>query len=112
MKKQKRKKREKSQKNLKIKKSQKDQKVQNKRNIFDYLGLPSDVVISDPKIIMTDDYLLQFFNHRGIIDITDTEIKINAKKCIYKIKGTGLFIAGMTDDEIEISGKIISVERE
>lgn len=112
MKKQKRKKREKSQKNLKIKKSQKDQKVQNKRNIFDYLGLPSDVVISDPKIVMTDDYLLQFFNHRGIIDINDTEIKINAKKCIYKIKGTGLFIAGMTDDEIEISGKIISVERE
>lgn len=83
-----------------------------KKDIFDCIGLPSDVVISDPKIIMTDDYFLEFYNHKGIIDISETQIKINSKKCIYIIKGAELFILGMTDDEIDISGKIISIERE
>lgn len=86
--------------------------IKNKKNIYDYIGLPSDVVFNEAKIVMTGDYLIEFYNHKGIIDISDTMVKINSKKAIYTINGIGLFICGMTDDEIEISGKIISIERE
>ena len=86
--------------------------IKNKKSVYDYIGLPSDVISNDAKIVMTGDYLIEFFNHKGIIDISDTQIKINSKKAIYSIKGAGLFICGMTDDEIEISGRIFSIERE
>ena len=84
----------------------------NKKTVYDYIGLPSDVISNEPKIIITGDYLVEFYNHKGIIDISDTRIKINTKKAIYSVVGIELFICGMTDDEIEISGKIISIERE
>ena len=84
----------------------------NKKNIYEYLGLPSEVILSEAKIVFTGDYLVEFYNHKGIIDISNTHIKINSKKAIYTIFGTDLFICGMTDDEIEISGKIFSIERE
>ena len=86
--------------------------IRNKKSVYDFLALPSDVISNEAKIVMTGDYLLQFYNHKGIIDISDTQIKINSKKAIYNINGVGLFICGMTDEEIEISGKIFSIERE
>ena len=74
------------------------------------MGLPSEVLLGEPKIVMTGDCALEFYNHKGIIDISETQIKINTKRAIYLIKGINLFVAGMTDDEIEISGKIMGVE--
>lgn len=90
----------------------KRENARNKKSVYDYLGLPSDVVSNEAKIVLSGDYLLEFYNHKGIIDISDTQIKINSKETIYTVNGVGLFICGMTDDEIEISGKILSIERE
>ena len=84
----------------------------NKKSVYDYLGIPSDVISNEAKIVLIGDYLIEFYNHKGIIDISDNQIKINSKKAIYTINGANLFICGITDDEIEVSGKIFNIERE
>lgn len=84
----------------------------NKKDIYEFIGIPSDVISNEPKIVVVGDYLIDFYNHRGIIDLTETQIKINTKKAIYDINGVDLFICEMTDDKITIAGKVISITRE
>jgi sporulation protein YqfC len=85
--------------------------IKHKRSIYEMLGITGEILANEPKIIITGDYLVEIFNHRGIVDITDTVVKINTKKTIYKITGINLEIKAVTDDELAISGTIISVER-
>lgn len=96
----------------KYKSSPQKSEPSNKKSVYDVIGISSDVLLGEAKIVVYGDYLIEFYNHKGIIDITDTQIKINTKKAIYKITGADLFICGVTDDEIDISGKLLSVERE
>lgn len=83
-----------------------------RKNMYDIIGLSPEVIANEPKIVLTGDFFISFYNHKGIVDITDTKIRINTKKAIYIITGAELFISAMTDDEISVSGKIISLERE
>jgi sporulation protein YqfC len=85
--------------------------VKQKKSIYELLGVTGEILASEPKIIITGDYLIEIFNHKGIVDITDTVVKINTKKTIYKITGLNLEIKNVTDDELAIGGTIISVER-
>lgn len=82
-----------------------------KKSLYELIGVTGEILANEPKIVITGDYLIEIFNHKGIVDITDTIVKINTKKTIYKITGVSLEIKNVTDDELAIAGTIISVER-
>ena len=82
-----------------------------KRNIYDIIGISGEILANEPKIVVTGDYLIEIYNHKGIVDFSDTVININTKKCIYKIIGLNMEIRSISDDEVSISGTMIAVER-
>ena len=86
-------------------------KKETERTIYDIIGISGEILAGEPKIVITGDYLIEIYNHKGIVDFSDTYINVNTKKCIYKISGSSLEIRSISDDEVSVSGTMISVER-
>ena len=82
------------------------------KSIYEILGVSPDILSDEVKIVIVGDYLIEFHNHNGIIDITDNYIKINTKRNIYTVKGENLVISSMSDEQLDIKGKIITLESE
>lgn len=83
-----------------------------KKNVAQALELPPEYVQSSIKLTLYDFSRLQILNYKSIIEYTEERIRINTKDKIIKITGEGLNIDNITDDEIGISGKILSFEFE
>ncbi len=81
------------------------------KSIYSLLGISPEVLSAEPKIVITGDYLIEIYNHKGIVDLSEEQIQVNTRKFIYKIKGANLMIATVTDDELVVSGSMISVEK-
>ena len=82
-----------------------------RRNVYDMLGISGDILNGEPKIVITGDYLIEIYNHKGIVDLSEEQIQVNTRNYIYKILGKNLMIATVTDDELVVSGCMISVEK-
>ena len=85
--------------------------TQGVRTIYDIIGISGEILANEPKIVVTGDYLVEIYNHKGIVDFSDTVINVNTKKCIYKIIGINMEIRSISDDEVSISGTMIAIER-
>lgn len=94
----------------KIKRNRRDPVYQ--KSIYDILGVSPDVLSDEVKIVVIGDYLIEFHNHNGIIDIADNYIKVNTKRNIYTVKGENLVICSMSDEHLDIKGKITALESE
>lgn len=81
------------------------------KNIYDIVGISGEILNREPKIIITGDYLIEIYNHKGIVNLTETEIQINTRKFIYRIRGLNLMIATVTDDELVVTGTMLSMEK-
>lgn len=81
------------------------------KSISQLLGISAEVLSGEPKIVITGDYLIEIYNHKGIVDLSEEQIQVNTRKCIYKIKGINLMITTVTDEELVVSGSMISVEK-
>ena len=81
------------------------------KTIYDIIGISGEILANEPKIVVTGDYLVEIFNHKGIVDFSDTVINVNTKKCIYRIMGVNMEIRSISDDEVSISGTMIAIER-
>ena len=46
----------------------------------------------------------------GIINYTQSEIKLNLGKCLLKFTGEGLFMRSMSENSAHVSGRIFSME--
>ena len=76
------------------------------KNIYEIIGVSPDILSDEVKIVIIGDYLIEFHNHNGIIDIADKYIKVNTKRNIYTVKGENLIISSMSDEQLDIKGKI------
>ena len=86
-------------------------KKEQKRTIYDIVGISGEILANEPKIVVTGDYLIEIYNHKGIVDFSDTVINVNTKKYIYKIMGINMEIRSISDDELSISGTMLAIER-
>ena len=81
------------------------------KNLYSMLGISGEILNAEPKIVITGDYLIEIYNHKGIVDLSEEQIQVNTRNYIYKILGKHLMIAMVTDDELVVSGSMISVEK-
>ncbi len=90
-----------------------DEKLQKyEKNIYDILGVDADIISNEVKIVVLGDFLVEIHNHNGVIDMDDSCIKVNTKKNIYSVVGENLKICLMTDEKLDIRGKIKSLVSE
>lgn len=81
-----------------------------RETISDALELPKDTFLNLPRIILTGSREVYIENYKGIIEYTDTLMRLNTGARLLKITGTGLGIVSIGADDITVGGEISSVE--
>lgn len=81
-------------------------------NIAQKLGLPIDVVLDIPKIMITGDEEITIENHKGIVTFGEEEIKLRSNSGTISLKGRGLEILFIGGSTIILGGKFKGVNYE
>lgn len=81
-----------------------------KYRMTDAAKMPKDVMLGVPIVTLTGRFEVNVENYRGIIEYTDTLIRIKSKNGQIKITGKKLQIAYYTNDEMKITGHVDKVE--
>lgn len=81
------------------------------KNLAQRLGISPEILLGEPKITVTGDFMVEIVNHKGIISLSDDQIEVNTRKYIYKIRGSSLVITALTDEELSISGNVKAIEK-
>lgn len=72
--------------------------------IADTMSMPKDVVMDLPKISICGDREIFVENHKGLVEYTDTEIRLKMRDGMIHIKGSRLRIIVMEYDRMVING--------
>ncbi len=78
--------------------------------LTEVLDLPKDIVLNLPRLIFTGNRELFIENYRGIVEYSDTVIRLNTSECMIKITGGALGIKSIAAEEITLQGKIKTLE--
>ncbi len=81
-----------------------------KYNISEVLELPIDIIMDLPKLTLIGNIQVSILNHKGIVEYTETSIRVNTKSGIFKITGESLEIKTILSEEIIIIGLISNIE--
>lgn len=74
------------------------------------IDLPKDVVLGSSVLTVLGSNEICIENHRGIIEYTDTLIRVQTKEKQIKIQGKRLQIEYYTNDEMKIKGYVHSID--
>lgn len=88
----------------------KEMKHSLKYKVAELTEAPKDVVMGLPVLTVTGQVELCLENYRGILEYTDTVIRIQTKSGQIKVSGKKLQVAYYTNDEMKVNGCIDSVE--
>lgn len=80
-----------------------------KDRFINTLGLPSEVLLKLPLIMMVGGKSLLLENHCGILEYSRERIKVRLEKGEMTLTGKELLIESISDEEIQIKGEILSV---
>ena len=78
----------------------------------DVWGVPKDVIMNIPRLTISGDKEIYIENHKGILEYTDTEIRISTTMGIVRVCGKNLVIDRIRLEDIVISGCFSRVEYE
>lgn len=72
--------------------------------------IPKDVFVGAPIISVTGPYEAIIENHTGILEYTDTNLKIKSRICKILITGNNLKIEYYNNDDIKVKGIINDIK--
>ena len=81
-----------------------------REKLSDMLDMPKDVVQDLAKITMIGERDLTVENYKGILEYSDTIIRLKTNGRGIKITGENLGIRTITDEDIEVYGRINTLE--
>ncbi len=73
------------------------------------LDLPKEVALDLSRIIITAENEIYVENYKNVIEYTDTLTRLKTSGRALEIRGRGLSIRAINDDDIHITGQIDSV---
>lgn len=80
--------------------------------VSEKLSLPPETIADIPLVQMHGKRRVSVENHRGILEYTDSTVKVSVKRGSLSVIGSGLSILRMTRRCVEISGTIRALEWE
>lgn len=81
-----------------------------KERIVSAANMPKDVMLGASVLTILGNFEVCIENYRGILEYTDTLIRVQTKGKQIRLSGTQLQIEYYTNDEMKITGKISSLE--
>ena len=79
------------------------------KKIAKTLDIPEDILFNSPRMIMTSNNDLRIENYKSILEYETEKITLMTKEFIIEICGKDLNITIITDEEISITGVILSL---
>jgi len=80
-----------------------------KEKLAEATAIPDEILLDTFRLVMTGEREITVENFKGILEYSDNLIRLRAKDSRIAIEGASLEIKTVTDDEIQISGRIQSV---
>lgn len=80
--------------------------------VADTMRIPKDVAMDLPRVSVCGDREIFIENHKGLLEYTDTDIRIKMRDGIIHISGDGLRIIVMEYERMVIDGRFRCVEYE
>lgn len=80
--------------------------------VVEITSAPPDVLLGLPILTLTGKQLVSIENYRGLIEYTDSLIRVQTKQGEIKIIGSSLFVQSYTADEMHITGQIQEIHLE
>ena len=80
-----------------------------KEGLVESLELPKDLVYGAVLVSITGRQEILIENYRGILEYTQNHISLQTKTCRLVIRGKNLHISYYTNEEMKITGWIVSV---
>lgn len=80
--------------------------------VADAWGVPKDVIMNIPRLTISGDKEIYIENHKGILEYTDSVIRVSTAMGIVKVCGKNLVIDRIRLEDIVISGSFAKVEYE
>ena len=77
-----------------------------KVKFFELLSLPKEVALNLPVITLTGRDALDIENYKGLLEYTDTTVRVNTKTGLLVIKGKKLILKQITSENLLLSGDI------
>ena len=81
-----------------------------RNRVSDAMNIPKDVILGVPIIRMIGNEEFYLENYRGILEYTDTMIRVQTKSGQIHLSGKSLEITYYTNDEMKVIGRIKSLE--
>lgn len=81
-----------------------------KNRLAEAVNLPKDVVLGASVLTMLGNGEVYIENYRGIIEYTETLIRVQTKETQIRLSGKRLQIDYYTNDEMKITGNVSSIE--
>lgn len=79
------------------------------KKLTSILDMPKEVTLNYPKITVLGEESVTVENHKGLIELSQTLIRLNTPMYLLKITGENLDIKSITGDDVEITGKITGI---
>ena len=77
--------------------------------IIKKLDIPEDVVFDIPRMIMMSNTEIRIENYKSILEYETDKISLSAKNMMIELLGNDFNISLITDEEISVTGTILSV---
>lgn len=80
--------------------------------VADTMRVPKDVAMDLPRLSLCGDREIFIENHKGLLEYTDTDIRVKMRDGVMHLSGSGLRIIIMEYERMVIDGRFKSVEYE
>ncbi len=81
-----------------------------KEKLSDIMNIPDELICGTPRIEFDSNKSVWIENYKGIIEYSDTVVRINTSDFIIALSGINLTISSISPEDVCIAGNISSVE--
>lgn len=79
------------------------------RQVVQASGLPEDVVLGAPRLLLRGDRMLFIENHHGVVEYSPDKMRVKTMLGVLEINGAMLTLSALGEEDLMVSGQIRSI---
>lgn len=79
------------------------------RQVVQASGLPEDVILGTPRVLLRGDRMLLIENHHGVVEYSAEKMRIKTAIGILSVDGSTLTLSSLGEEDLMLTGVIKSI---
>ena len=79
------------------------------RQVVQASGLPEDVILGSPRILLRGDRTLFIENHQGVVEYSAEKLRIKTLLGVLSVEGSSLTLSALGEEDLMLTGTIKSI---